>query len=909
MDCVDDAVAEALVSGQLPPEQADALQAHIQGCELCEMRVSMARESVEGSTDTSDVDGDVDPDEPDLAKGTSLGRYLVLDRLGAGGMGVVYLAYDPELDRRVAIKLMRALVSASMSPSQGQTRLLREAQAMAKVSHPNVIAVHDVGTFNERVFAAMELVEGEDLRKHLKGKHTWREVVSLYVQAGRGLAGAHAAGMVHRDFKPDNVLIGKDGRVRVTDFGLARLASDAAEPEAEPLPEEAATDGGPTGEPSVFGKVAGTPGYMAPEQYLGAVPDARSDQFSFCVALYEGLYGERPFSDEVVQHAATQLSRERTGETATPKTQRMSPRSAARVAPLRHIAREPPKQTQVPGWVHKIVLRGLRIKPEDRFDSMQALLSQLEKDPARARKKWLTTGAVGTVMVALATFAVRAKQEHDQLCKGAQAELTGTWDKAMQDKIQRAFQATGRSYATTAWTQAKGQLDAHAGAWVAMHTEACEATHVRGTQSPTLLDLRMACLGRRLSELQALAEVLATADGQVVEHAVQAVGNLTPLAGCADVEALTARIRPPEDAALRAKVEALRKRMDQAKALEDSGKYTDGLSIAEAAGKDALVLPYRPIQAEAYYRLGQLRLMAGYGKEAEAELSQAAWLAEASRYEEIVARSVTSLVFAVGYHQARPDAALVWAHRAEAALEAASDKGFYTAHLHNNLGAVHLAKGDYKRAIEEYTKGLEIREKILKPDHVDVLISLLNLGEAYLKSGDHDRCRDVLTRALKITEDVLGQQHPIAGFALNYLGVLYTKQGRYADALASLQRAAPILEGSLGAGTHYFAAFRMDLANVYMGMAQPKQAETELRAALAIQEKAFGPARAELAPTLLGLAEALLAQGGRAGAAAAIERALRVMPAGAESEAERQRANQLLQLARRPGPPAPRADR
>jgi serine/threonine protein kinase len=228
-----------------------------------------------------------------FAPGSRVGRYVIQRVLGEGGMGAVYLAQDPELNRRVAIKLLHP--SLSEDP-ENKARFLREAQAMARVSHPNVVAVHDIVTWEGQLFVAMEYVEGTTLRQWMKARHSVQQMVELFRKAGAGLAAAHAAGLIHRDFKPGNVLIGVDGAVQVSDFGLARTA-DAA-------PEEGPAGGAPRAEaPGLLaqeltqaGLVMGTPGYMSPEQMMLQPIDARSDQFSFCVALYEALYGRRPFA-------------------------------------------------------------------------------------------------------------------------------------------------------------------------------------------------------------------------------------------------------------------------------------------------------------------------------------------------------------------------------------------------------------------------------------------------------------------------------------------------------------------------------------------------------------------------------------------------------------------------------------
>ncbi len=316
------------------------------------------------------------PDADDLPRGTTIGRYLLIERLGAGGMGVVYLAYDPEIDRRIAIKLIRTDRGDPRQAEERQQRLLREARAMARPQHPEVIAVHDAGTALGQVFIAMEYVDGSTLRQWLAAApRSWREVLSLFVRVGRGLSAAHSAGLVHRDFKPDNVLVGKDGRVRVTDFGLARLV--ASEPAAVPSSGDATTldSSPPLDKLTRSGQFLGSPAYAAPEQMEGATADARADVFSFCCALYEGLYGERPFAGRTLYELRAAIDQRR-------------------IAPA-------PKGARVPAWLRQTVLRGLARDPGDRWPSMEALLSALGKD----RQRLIRTALLGLALLVVVSAA------------------------------------------------------------------------------------------------------------------------------------------------------------------------------------------------------------------------------------------------------------------------------------------------------------------------------------------------------------------------------------------------------------------------------------------------------------------------------------------------------------------------
>ena len=331
----------------------------------------------------------------------TLGRYVVTGELGSGGMGCVYAAYDPELDRKVAIKLMRPEGLRADRSSDGRARLLREAQAMARLSHPNVIAVHDVGTFGPQVFIAMEYVEGSTLAHWLTDrKRSWREVVSMFIQAGRGLAAAHAAGIVHRDFKPDNVLVDKDGRARVLDFGLARPAQL---PDTESSTEATAQlsvnrkvlpSGAMLGAPvTEAGKVLGTPEYMAPEQLMGEPGDEKADQFAFCVALYQGLYGEHPFARDPLEALVEEVKQG-------------------------HV-RAPPDSPRVPQRLRRTLLRGLRSNPAERFSSMAELLDELQLARASPHGRWTAVGVLVCLSVIIGLIVQQWKQ-------GAQAHQIHT---------------------------------------------------------------------------------------------------------------------------------------------------------------------------------------------------------------------------------------------------------------------------------------------------------------------------------------------------------------------------------------------------------------------------------------------------------------------------------------------------
>jgi serine/threonine protein kinase len=293
-----------------------------------------------------------------------LGRFVLLRKLGEGGMGAVYAAYDEQLDRKIAVKLLHPI---EKEQTLLRLRMLREAQAMARVSHPNVLHVYDVGELGSQIFIAMEFIDGVTLSTwQSEAPRTWQEILSVYLQAGRGLSAAHQAALVHRDFKPDNVLIDRRGIVRVGDFGLARLQGDpeAVHAEARAANTTAISQPALRSPLSQTGTLSGTPGYMSPEQFRCQPADSRSDQFSFCVALFEALFGLRPFLGDSLDEMFQTVT--------TGKRQ------------------EIPPATPVPIEIQHAILRGLSVDPSQRFASMDQLLDALdvdaERDPAGAKK-------------------------------------------------------------------------------------------------------------------------------------------------------------------------------------------------------------------------------------------------------------------------------------------------------------------------------------------------------------------------------------------------------------------------------------------------------------------------------------------------------------------------------------------
>jgi serine/threonine protein kinase len=720
------------------------------------------------------VAGDTRP-----ARGARLGRFVVLHSLGAGGMGVVYAAYDPTLDRKVAIKLLRADARVEQ-----RARITREAQAMARLSHPNVVQVYEVGTVGEQVFIAMELIEGGTLGEWLRSETRHPAEIMRHLEfAGRGLAAAHRVGLVHRDFKPENVLIARDGRVRVTDFGLA---TDARDPGTEH---------------------GGTPAYLAPEQLEQAAVDARADQFSFCVVLYEALFGVRPFD----------------GKT-------LDARRAAVFVPL-----EVPRRRGVPMRVRGALARGLARDPVARWPSMQPLLRALYPTPAHSRVGLASAGiAVMTAAIVVAAWP-RAPAE------GGRAELAAVWDASRRSQLEAAFAAADPANASRSAAAAGRMLDQYAEAWIAAYHDAYAATHVRREQSADLLDRRMVCLQLRLEELRALVDLFVHADAEIVEDAPDAVSKLSDVRACSDTAALLAKVPLPHDDHTRAAATTLRAHLAQLKALLDAGRATKALPFALRYRDDAIALGYAPLVGEAWFLLGDAKFRTGAFDDARSADLESSISAQAGADDVLATRASLGIADALN-RLGRYDEGLEYVRIADGSFTRSGRPTELEPMLHDLRGRLLRGKGKFEEARQEFTAALAIRERTLPPNDSWIGSSLKDLGGVALQEGRAGEARDLLSRALAIREPVLGPNHPSIATVLTDLGSAELAMGDVATARIHLERALAIRERRVGAQ-------HPDVATTLLALAHLEERERhldimrhEIERAFSIRNAALGPA-------------------------------------------------------------------
>jgi tetratricopeptide (TPR) repeat protein len=761
-----------------------------------------------------------------LARGDSLGRYFIVDQLGEGGMGVVYKAYDPDLDRKLALKLLHPSLGAAAP--EARARLLREARAMARLNHPNVITVHEVGSVADRDFVAMELVDGPTLGEWVGQRKNDAQrgvpaILDAFVQAGRGLAAAHAAGLIHRDFKPSNVLVGADGRFRVTDFGLARKIADLAGADAPAprridlsLPGVAASQ--PADALTRTGALVGTPAYMAPEQLLGEAIDERTDQFSFCVALYEALHGQRPFPGDTFDALKQAVGAGQLGDE--------------------------PAGADIPARVREALRRGLSRTPTDRFPTMDALLAELAV-PTAPRRRWVWLGAAAILVVG-AALALWTRANEATPCGDAERKLAGIWDAERKRHIRLAFTMTKLPYAQEAYAGFERVVDDYALAWVAMHTQACQA-NAKGRESEEVYFLRLSCLQQHRAELESLAAVYAHADARAVEQAVQSAHELPAIATCGDVESLRRGVPPPSDPEVRARVDALRAKLAESKTRGEAGMQADALRLAEEAVAEARPLEYRPVLAEALHQLGVARSQDGRTSQARAAFREAILVAIETGHEAIWAEALVGDTLVVATFSSQFEEARELGRQAKAVIKRyGRDRtmegklNLAMAHVmtqehespealalldetlalyereipddHARIGAVHGAIADVHEASGRFDLGLASAERELAgyerahgADHPDVIRAVEKVGAWLSATGQYDRERAAFARSRRFWQsergrEILGQSEAAAPLVRG----TRTVRGRVVDAAGAPVAGAEVAVATLlyGNGKH-----------------------------------------------------------------------------------------------------------
>jgi tetratricopeptide (TPR) repeat protein/predicted Ser/Thr protein kinase len=758
------------------------------------------------------------------------GRYHVLAEIGRGGMGTVYRALDVRLGRQVALKLVA-------SSAAHRNRLLREAQALAQLAHPNVVPVYDVGTVDDAVFMAMELIDGVDLRAWLAAEtRSPRQILHMFAAAGDGLAAAHAAGLVHRDFKPANVILGSDGRIRVVDFGLARTAATDTTGTPRPAAPNRATardDVSSSGSlaspgasaiatssemlPSVLlessltqhGDIVGTPRYMSPEQRRGAPTDARTDQFSFCVALYEALYGASPFR--------ARDARRRFDDGSAP--------------PI-----DPPQRAGVPSHVRRALRRGLRRDADERFPTMAALVAELRRD-LRALRIRVGAGVavVGSLGIAIAALAHTTPEP----CGGAAERAAATIPGSLRDRVSRALLGTGSPLAPRASERLDTQLDEYLRDWADLRTQTCRATRVHADQSEAVMDRKMACLDDRLADVGAFLGALADAPGEeAMGTAGLAVERAGALALCRDAAALERRhqeaVKPDEMVTVGALDAAVRE-LDALVAVQNMKAAAPmARKVKDLAGR----ITHSETRARATFAYAVTQRAIGDMAESGRALDETLRLAAVAGNLTLVSEAWAELLYIIAVEERRMEATHELVRATEVALLAAAGEPDFPrleADINHVLATVLMQTSQLAESEKRFRKVLTMPENVVQRS-----ASLNNLAITLIYLSRLDEARDFLRQSRELDESIFGDQPPYfaddalnSGLSYHWQGDLATGERWYREALEHSLRHS-------GASTKTLL-FRLYLGHLLVDRGAWDEARRELDLALEGYTSAFGP--------------------------------------------------------------------
>lgn len=729
-----------------------------------------------------------------------LGRFIILGRLGAGGMGVVYGAYDPHLDRKVALKLLRSDVG-QRGQSESQARLdelLLEARAMARLSHVNVLTVFDVGEVDGRVYIAMEHVEAPTLRAWLSEEPSAEAIVEVMMQAAEGLAAAHEAGLVHRDFKPENVLVPPGGPVRVMDFGLARSVERSA---GGGIDEEFS---GP-GSVSVTRR-AGTLQYMAPEQLHGGTIDARADQWAFCATFFEALYRRPAFFLDAVGG--------RTEELVLP--------------PM-------PPVVGLQDRVVQALKRGLSAKPEGRFESMQDLIAALRPRGRGRRRLWF--GIAAAVVVALLFGYIVGLQglRNEELCPAEQARVQGIWSLARAEQLKERFGASGLRYADQSATRVISIFDAYADAWVAAKRSDC----LRDLGGVERADAESSCLDGRLEAWALTLDLLLAGDD--AELATTVERSISIAAGLPDLHGCTRSLAQPSLGPLSAgSHRALGRQLHRVRTLLQARQLDAAAHLLEDARAE---LPVDRDEVDAQISLleAELALLLAKSEVAMDRLDRVIELAGSVGLLHLIAEAAVMQAEVEGVLLRDSEAARPLLRVARIALATASSGPLLRGHLELVQARVEYSSNHFdagRRATEAAIAAFDLAGE---RGHVKLGQGLQLLAVQAFGAGDYQYARTVALRALDLQMRLLGDAHPDLAKTIQVLGALELVAGHGPAAVVHFKRAAKLLEESLGDDHPNYGQILVNLGNAYVESEDSASALVQYQRAQVIFEAALRP--------------------------------------------------------------------
>ncbi len=812
----------------------------------------------------------------EVSESTKIGRYVIRRHIGSGGMGAVYLAYDSKLRRSVALKLLHRGTGSPGSLERRRRRLLREAHGLARLSHPNVVQVHDVDTHGEHLFLVMDYVEGCTLKEWLEVPRSWREILEVFRQAGEGLAAAHSAGLIHRDIKPSNVLISSQGQAKVIDFGLVRVDDLSSSSEG---PHEVTEEGelgefsnsfpsfqssrssrssrsfrspavscaaensglvqgsesGDEDDLTIPGAVLGTLAYIPPEIFSGASADARSDVYSFCVSLYEALYGSRPFAGETRDLVICQIIEGR--------------------------RQPPPSGRAIPRWLTETCLRGLAVDPAKRPASMVELLAELS--PRRELKRRLlpaVAGIVGIIGAAVAAIAVAAaiSPAPSQGC-GAESEIPVFWSMSDRAAVRGASAGLGLRRPLEDFAALDHFFSQRSAEFQELQPAICNAA-----QSPEAAASQR-CLATVARDHHKLVKRIVGGQLEILSQVIEEPGLLQDPSICADPKFVAAQVHgvaatgdktaaaAMDGADVVEVIAALEEEIEWAYELFNDGRYREALGTAKMVQEAAEVVRNVGLEARAWHLRGRVESILADPQSAES-LAMAQMLAAEVGGERSMMISILDRARALVGPRGTPEEAELWARRVEKKFAKRGLGPLDRAKLHLVLGEIAIAKAEFAEARRHLEACLDLRQRYLGEQHPQIAEALSNLAVVVDLQGQSRAAIKLYRQALALREANLRPEHPQIAVILVGLGGVLARVGEVSESEAVYARALEIDRKAFGDEHPRVATILHNLGISARQRGQLDRAYKLYTESLAIRRKSLGPLHPEVADSLNALA-------------------------------------------------------
>lgn len=925
--CYEEHEVLAFVDGTLSSEACERVEEHVDRCAACrELVVFAARMNDGARTPSFGDDRSAEPIAETIAGGElasehpgTAGRYVVLQKLGAGGMGSVYAAYDPKLGRTLALKFL--LPSTSSAEAAFRARVLRrEARVLARLRHPNIVEVYDIGSVaGRRPFVAMQMLDGVNLLEWiLAASPEFDARFDMLLQAGRGLAAAHAVHVLHCDFKPSNVMITRSHRAVVVDFGLGVRLDDAAltRPPSAPSGERMPLEGSSV--PAGSGPRGGTPLYMAPEQHRGCPLDVSADQFAFCASAWRVLGGRDAFEVSA----------------ALPRAQK---ESALLQRKLEHALTRCPT---LPPALADVLAQGMDPDPKRRHASMDALLEAL----VRARRPSWRRPTLAAVMAASGLLAWALPGAAVDECAARNARAAQRWTGADREALHAAFMAGAPEYADDAWRSAAARLDGVVARWTEQHERACA---LRSTGDVRRFDLAMQCLRRTDARLEATLEQLRVPSARSIEHATALIEAIPSPQRCLDpldsVVPPMSQMRGRALAVLQVAVDVgeeaeaidpLERFVDEARSHGDARAVVEGLLLlgtarrqrsdldgALAAFEDAawraLTLDANALVVDAATRAARGAMEQGTADDAQAWLQLARAAARRHGPDPRVAAVLEAGESVLAEYLGHPSVAIEHARRALASRREAVgsdsvevlddrlrltfaliageeiDDAIEEARRAHRLSVELLGRshpktiealaarsmtlevaGDLVGALGPGQEALELSRRVRGEVHRQTAKLYRDVGSIFMQRGELDQAQSHFTRALESYRALYGEHHVGVGAALGSLALLFEYQGRDEEALAHNDAALEVLTAVRGPQSDLVGKTHGYRASILIRMGRGDEAEASARLAVDILRRTQGSASTQTAKSVSILGKILAARGDTVGAEAAMREAV-----------------------------------